>query len=101
MRWYWSYVISEAWIERSADIGDPLPAALTEYLAGVEEPALKQAYELGRQALGEGLGILDVAAVHGEALERALRQTRLPEKAQQAGETGDGVFSWRACRPLK
>ncbi len=67
-------------------------AALQDYLAGMQEPALQQAYELGRQALAEGLGILDLATVHGEALARALVQTRTPEASAQVAERATDFF---------
>jgi len=59
-------------------------SALQEYLAGTEEPALLQAYEIGHQAVGDGLGILDVATAHGEALARIVEQTRTPGESAQA-----------------
>lgn len=67
-------------------------SALEEYLAGVREPALQQAYELGRQALDEGLGIIDVVSVHSEALARAVRQTRLPEEGAQVAKRAMDFF---------
>jgi signal transduction histidine kinase len=56
-----------------------LPAAfvrtLREYLAGGDEAeaALLSAYELGRRALAEGLGVLDVAGLLHEALVAVCR----------------------------
>jgi PAS domain S-box-containing protein len=67
-------------------------SALQDYLAGIQEPALQRAYELGRQALAEGLGILDMATVHGEALAHALRQTRTPEESTQVAKRATEVF---------
>ncbi len=43
-------------------------AALKDFLAGGGEAALKDAYSLGRQALEQGIGVLDIAAVHHQAL---------------------------------
>jgi PAS domain S-box-containing protein len=45
-------------------------ALLRDYLGGSGEAALKRAYELGRRALSHGLGVLDVARLHHEALVR-------------------------------
>jgi PAS domain S-box-containing protein len=42
--------------------------ALREYVAEGSEAALARAYELGRKAAGTGLGILDLAVVHHDAL---------------------------------
>lgn len=42
--------------------------ALTCFLAGAEESALLAAYELGREALEEGLDLLDLGALHREAI---------------------------------
>lgn len=53
------------------DLAQAYRSALHDYLRGVGEPALAQAYALGRQALREGLGILDMATIHREALQEA------------------------------
>jgi signal transduction histidine kinase len=42
--------------------------ALQHYVSHQDEQALAQAYELGRQALADGLGVLDMATVHSRAL---------------------------------
>ena len=47
-------------------------AALQNYLTVKGEEALHLGYELGRKAIGEGLGILDVARIHQEASVAAL-----------------------------
>jgi signal transduction histidine kinase len=49
--------------------------ALEDYLAGEGETALQEAYELGRRALTEGLGVLEMASLHAEALGVVLRHT--------------------------
>lgn len=49
--------------------------ALSDYLGGGGETALQEAYELGRRALTEGLGVLDMASLHAEALRVVLRHT--------------------------
>lgn len=48
-------------------------AALRSCLAREQERALEQAYELGRDAIARGLGVLDVAKLHQEALVSTLR----------------------------
>lgn len=67
-------------------------SGLQDYLAGVEEPALRQAYELGRQALGGGLGILDMATIHGEALAHAVLQTRTTEESARIAKRATDFF---------
>jgi PAS domain S-box-containing protein len=47
-------------------------AVLRDYLGGTGEAALERAYELGRRALAEGLGALDMARVHHEALKASV-----------------------------
>jgi signal transduction histidine kinase len=46
--------------------------ALLAYLEHGEEEALLRAYQLGREALGRGLGVLEVSALHQEGMVRAL-----------------------------
>lgn len=50
-------------------------AALREYVERGGEDALARAYELGRKAVGEGLGLLQVVAFYHEALETVLHGT--------------------------
>jgi signal transduction histidine kinase len=47
-------------------------SSLLDYLAGAEEMALARAYELGRGAVEEGLGLLDVCNLHATALKDVL-----------------------------
>jgi signal transduction histidine kinase len=51
-------------------LGDAYQAALEAYLSCPEESALSGAYELGRQALHDGLGPLDLVSLHESALDR-------------------------------
>jgi signal transduction histidine kinase len=53
-------------------LGDAYVLALEAYLACPEETALSGAYELGRQALHDGLGPLDLVSLHEAALEQVL-----------------------------
>jgi signal transduction histidine kinase len=52
-------------------LGTAYAAALEAYLARPEERTLNGAYELGRQALHDGLGPLDLVSLHEAALEHA------------------------------
>jgi hypothetical protein len=48
-------------------------SSLRDYLAETGEAGLERAYELGRQAVQSGLGLLDVEPIHRKALISALR----------------------------
>ena len=50
-------------------------SALQNYLTTEGEEALHLAYNLGRKAIGEGLGILDVARIHQQASVAAMLPT--------------------------
>ena len=54
--------------QRRPDLVLEYAIALEHYLAEPEEPALARAHELGRKALTEGLGVLDMATLHSCAL---------------------------------
>ena len=63
--------------------------AFLAHLARRSEGSLHRGYELGRAAVTEGLGILEVAHVHHEVLLEVLRGTpagELPEVAAAASE---------------
>lgn len=63
-------------IDRSNGFVDQYASALKKYLDGADERALEYAYELGRRAITDGLGGVDLAYVHQEALLRILQQTQ-------------------------
>lgn len=48
-------------------------AALKSHLDHSDEGVLERAYELGRTAVGEGLGVLDISAIHHSALRSIVR----------------------------
>jgi light-regulated signal transduction histidine kinase (bacteriophytochrome) len=54
------------------NLSERYSAALAHYLADPDEELLNQAYELGRKALGDGLGVLDIAMVHHGALHAVI-----------------------------
>jgi signal transduction histidine kinase len=66
--------------------------ALEEHLAGGEEAALLCAYELGRKALADGLGVLDVASLLQEALHRACQRARTPDESARLVEVAKGFM---------
>jgi PAS domain S-box-containing protein len=51
---------------------------LAAYVAHEDEAALQRAYELGRKALNLGLGVVDVARLHQEALVRVVSRDAAP-----------------------
>ena len=61
------------------DLEKKYASALADYLAGGGETALEHAYELGRKAIADGLGILDLATAHQKALVRVL--PRVPQES--------------------
>lgn len=60
--------------------------ALTGYLRCGGEAALKNSYELGRRALAEGLGVLDMTALHQQALAKLTDVPLTAELLRRAGE---------------
>lgn len=55
------------------ELGEEYSAAMRDYLAGQGEAALRRAYEAGRHALAQGLGVLEMATAHQEAVMGAMR----------------------------
>lgn len=58
--------------DRLRTLSDDYSMALRQYVSNQDEAALARAYELGRKALEDGLGVLDVATVHSRALPALL-----------------------------
>jgi hypothetical protein len=57
---------------------------LRRHLERADETTLRQAYELGREAVERELTVLDVAAVHHDLLGAAVLERRLPAEAADA-----------------
>lgn len=67
-------------------------SALQDYIAGGGEVALQRAYELGRQALADGLGVLEMTALHHEALLTILGRPLTPEEHVQTVKAAENFF---------
>jgi signal transduction histidine kinase len=74
-------------------------ASLQDYLDNGEEAALQQAYELGRKALAEGLGVLEMVTIHGEALGKVLFGTLRPEESVRVLKAAE--FSAESLSPFE
>ncbi len=75
-------------------------AALQDYLAHGQEAVLQFAYDLGRQAAAEGLGVLDMVRIHQRAALGGMDSRESPpgsRKALQAAET----FFMEAMSPFE
>jgi PAS domain S-box-containing protein len=72
--------------------GKEYEAVLRDYLGGAGEAALERAYELGRKALAEGLGVLDMARLHHVALLKASPPSLTPEGRARAFQAAGKVF---------
>lgn len=68
-------------------------SALQDYLEEGEEKSLEHAYELGRKAIADGKGILDMAAVHQDALVTVLPQTIKRGEIEEALKKAAQFFS--------
>ena len=68
-------------------------ARLLDYLSHGGETALHSGYELGRRAVVEGLGCLEVLAIHQEGLGVALRQAETPEECARIVEEAGKFLS--------
>lgn len=65
------------------EIADQYARGLREYLNGSGEESLRGAYELGRQAVSEGLGLLDIVAIAHEASRGILAENSSNKQAEQ------------------
>src|ERR1700687_4637160 len=62
-------------------------SALSNYLAGGGETALQSAYEIGRKALDNQLGILEMASFHHQALKQLVTDwVSAEDAAKKAGD---------------
>jgi len=70
-----------------SQLADEYEAMLQQYFEGLGEAALEYAYELGRQALADGLGVLDMARLHHAALLKVSPSRSPRDEALRSAET--------------
>ena len=75
------------------DLRDQYTRTLHDYLAEAGETNLHHAYELGRQALAEGLGILEMASLHHHALATVAGGIRTPEEMRNISRSAENFFA--------
>jgi len=79
--------------ETMEKLEDQYTAALRDSIAGMGDSSLQQAYELGRRALADGLGVLDMAAMYHKALAAGLPRDSTPEETALMLEAGASFFA--------
>lgn len=67
-------------------------AAMREHLSQPDEGTLQRAYQLGRKALDQGLGIVDTAELYHRALAAALRSARTPAECDKTVQALESFF---------
>jgi signal transduction histidine kinase len=79
-------------LDRRPDLAVDYAVALQHYLARPEEPALARAHELGRKALIEGFGVLDMATLHSCAIAKTLQQPLADDERARVLESLEKFF---------
>jgi signal transduction histidine kinase len=85
---------------RAALIAGGYEAQLRAYLEHAGEPALSQAYETGRKALEEGIGLLELASVHHAAVAAVVANAQTPTEASSI-VTAAAAFYAEATSPFE
>jgi len=75
------------------ELTEQYSAALREYCARGGEAPLLRAYQLGRSAVGAGVGVLDIATLHQEALVSALLEMLALEESARIAERASEFFA--------
>ncbi|NVB78227.1 MAG: hypothetical protein HOV81_07525 [Kofleriaceae bacterium] len=68
---------------KRAQLEHEYSTALRDCVAGGGELALSHAYELGRMAAGTGIGVVELAAIHDNALKEVLGDAAPPDEVDQ------------------
>ena len=61
--------------------------AMREYVKKSDECYLELAYELGRRALEQGLGVMEIAALYNEALSTFVQNAQTPAECSHLAKT--------------
>jgi signal transduction histidine kinase len=85
---------------RGNELEDRYRGALRDYLANPDEALLERAYGLGRQALADGRGVLDMATTHSQALASVMASA---EATDDRGRLSDALekFFVEALSPFE
>jgi PAS domain S-box-containing protein len=67
-------------IGASTELGQEYGSALGAFLSGGGETDLKRAYDLGRRAVNEGVGLLTMVLLHQQAVKNLLERARPPSR---------------------
>lgn len=67
--------------------------AFMSFLDGGGEAALERAYEIGRQAIDGGLGVLDIAAIHEDSLKRVLNGVASAAEGARVAKAAEDFFA--------
>ena len=93
MRWCWPCVILDhSMNSRGHRCSRQYAATLHRYLLRQQESLLQQAYELGRKAIASGLGVLDMARIHQQALASCLTRALSTEKRTRTLKAAETFF---------
>ncbi len=65
---------------------------MLRYLSQRDEASLRHAYELGRDAMRESIGLLDVVRVHHEIFLDVLATARDTDEAQRIAEAASALL---------
>ena len=80
-------------IDTLDQLAEQYAAALEDYLAGGGEAPLHLAYELGRQAIASGVGVLEMASIHNKSLTKIFTDPVPREQAVQIAERVSAFFA--------
>jgi PAS domain S-box-containing protein len=79
--------------EKVRKLTDQYSSALGEYVNEPSESALKMAYDLGRQAIAQSIGVLQMAAIYQRSLFAALRRCSDPVEFAAVIERATAFFA--------
>ncbi len=74
-------------------LADRYRQTLAEYVDGAGEEALLHAYDLGRQSIASGLGVLEIAALHQEALVAVVLEKLGPHENARLAKRASEFFT--------
>lgn len=86
--------------DKTSTIAAQYTAGLQEYLTGGGEAALQHAYDLGRDALNQGVGLLDMITLHHNALGTVLRSMPIGQQALEKTRSAE-LFLLESLSPFE
>src|SRR5215471_21120295 len=85
--------VIEVQVSTETSLQTAYTAGLEDFLLNPCESSLRSGYEIGRQAISQGIGVMEMAAMHHRALAKVLRRAGRQEDFELHLQQAEDFFA--------